>query len=154
MGTEFAFAGGVQTPGGHKAFTTRAPSWQRTYSALRALRRIPHVLVVDEEAAIPRFVRTILGQGARVFPATSAIDARRVLERGGIDVVVSDFELGIGENGAALLEDIQRRWPFVRRLLMSSGSPDVASLLEKGAIEHFLPKPIQPTDVLVAIFRE
>jgi two-component system response regulator HupR/HoxA len=77
------------------------------------------VLVVDDEPIIRATAFRILTRDprlSRLFMVGSAAEARKVLERELVDVVLCDDQMP-GERGRDFLEFVRERWPEVRRLL-------------------------------------
>jgi CheY-like chemotaxis protein len=84
------------------------------------------VLVVDDEEAIRRVARRLLERnGFRVWEATNAAEALRMLEAHGtdIDVVLSDHAMP-GGTGRELLATVAMRYPRLRTVLMSGFAGD------------------------------
>lgn len=79
----------------------------------------PTVLVVDDDGAMRRLVRTGLElEGLRVLEAGSLAQARAVLGES-VDGVVLDRQLTDGD-GLTLVPELQDRWPHVRIVVHSS----------------------------------
>lgn len=81
------------------------------------------ILLVDD---VPEFRHTLRKHlerrsGIDVIEAGSALAALTLLEAGGIDVVVSDYDMP-GMRGDQLLAEVLRRWPAVRRLMLTGWS--------------------------------
>lgn len=111
------------------------------------------VLCVDDEvnilAALKRVLRTA---GYLVVTASDGPQALARLEEMPIDVVVSDMRMP-GMDGAALLEQVQQRWPGVARLLLT-GHADMGSTvaaINRGRILRYLQKPWDEHELLGAI---
>lgn len=124
-------------------------------SGIRVVRRADpnsapkRLLVVDDEAAILRALAMFLRPRVGVVVASSADEARRVLEEQPIDVILSDYHIGRSDNGLVLLSEVQERWPSVRRLMMSAGArfrPGQA--FADGVVERFFAKPFHPEELL------
>ena len=83
------------------------------------------VLLVDDEARILSALRRVLrreGYGIRL--AEDAGGALAILESEPVDLVVSDYKMP-GASGTELLAIVRRRWPSVRRLLLSGWSREI-----------------------------
>ncbi len=80
------------------------------------------VLVVDDEPEIAALLRERLGsEGLTVETASSGRRALAALEAGGIDAVVSDLRMP-DMDGAALADEIGRRWPALEsRMVLITG---------------------------------
>lgn len=91
--------------------------------------RASAVLVVDDDPGVLLFLTRLLnrvlpaGELPPIETAANPAEARCILERldpeAGPWVVLSDFNMGTPENGIDLLEEIARRQPEARRVLMS-----------------------------------
>jgi DNA-binding NtrC family response regulator len=80
------------------------------------------ILITEDEYFIAADCADIVErQGHTVIMAASLADAVRALDAGGIDAVISDFNLGKGETGAQVFSHVNGRAPF---MLMSSYSPE------------------------------
>jgi signal transduction histidine kinase/CheY-like chemotaxis protein len=114
------------------------------------------ILVVDDERAVRELLVHILrGRGYHVLPATDATTALDVLENPAydVDLVVSDIVMP-GMSGTRLVEDIQRRWPSIKLLLVSGHSQGVALKPDSTArTVPLLGKPFLPAR-LEAIVRD
>lgn len=107
------------------------------------------VLLVDDDELQRCIVEAWLERRVEVVIATNAAAALGELERGPVDVVLTDDDLDDGLRGRELLAVVRERWPATRRLLMSGSS--VVSSHEDQAWEQFLPKPIDWTTLAAAL---
>jgi PAS domain S-box-containing protein len=113
------------------------------------------VLLVEDDPLVRGVaVRALQGGGYRVLVAGGSAEALELLagERRPLDLVVSDVVLP-GVNGRALAEELRRRQPGLRVLLVSGysrGLVDDSSKLDPGV--EFLAKPFTP-EVLLARVR-
>ena len=80
---------------------------------------------------------------ADVVGVASAAEAIERLEAEPFDLVLSDTELGSGHDGHWLLAEVERRWPAVRRCLMSGKSQETT--------HPFLLKPVSSIDLACVI---
>lgn len=109
------------------------------------------VLVVDDDPVTLTLVERTLGaKGYRVWTASSAPEARRLLEElaGAVDLVLTDIAMP-GGLGTDLARQIGSTQGWVRVLLMSSSSRK--ELLSRGvdvAPAHLIPKPFTPPELL------
>ena len=114
------------TPGEGAAFRVRLPG-SPVPDAVRPAAAAPvasfgRVLVVDDEPEIAALLAERLGaDGLTVQTASSGRRALATLEAGRIDAVVSDLRMP-DMDGAALAEEIGRRWPeLVGRIVLITG---------------------------------
>ncbi len=100
------------------------------------------VLIVDDEPALARAAaRTLRECDLDVHVTEDPIYALTLLADHHFDLVLSDYQMP-GIDGVDLLNEIRRRHPNVRRVLMSSAPPsDLAERLAAGEVEQFLAKP-------------
>ena len=124
--------------------TPRAPL-ERTAAA--------RILVVDDEPVLTRIAARVL-RGARytVHTAQNGADALQRYQRArDFDLVLLDATMP-GISGYEVLQEILRRDPQARVLVMSGYTGDMAphQLLSAGA-RRFLPKPFAPQELLHAV---
>jgi DNA-binding response OmpR family regulator len=104
----------------------------------------PHILLVEDDPdLIGVLVQVLEEAGYRVSAAAQRAEARALLRRGGIDLVVTDSALR-GGNGDDLAKAAQRRKVPV---IMISGEPGRIERLTGGGTP-FLPKPFRAADLL------
>jgi DNA-binding NtrC family response regulator len=77
------------------------------------------ILLVDDDQDIMEALALALRGPFIVQTARSAADATAILVERHIDVLVSDYDLGSGGSGKALLDYAAARFPSVRRILYS-----------------------------------
>jgi DNA-binding response OmpR family regulator len=83
------------------------------------------VLVVDDEPAIRLVCRVNLeAEGFRVQEAGSVSEARAVLERGGVDVLVLDVRLGV-TSGLVFLREVRREGHTQPAILLTGAADSV-----------------------------
>lgn len=104
----------------------------------------PHILLVEDDADLLGVLIQVLEEaGYRVSAATRRADARDLLRRGGIDLIVADSVLR-GGNGDDVAKAAGRRKVPV---IMISGEPERIERLAAGATP-FLPKPFRAAELL------
>ena len=101
------------------------------------------ILFVDDEPLIleglQRSLRPLRKQWSAAF-ATGGEEALAVLQREPFDVVVTDMRMP-GMDGAALLDEVTRRYPDTLRLVLS-GQSDLESVVKSAGVAHqYLSKP-------------
>jgi len=107
------------------------------------------ILFVDDEPnvlhGLQRMLRPMRDQWDMHFVG-GAVAALELLERQGVDVVVTDMRMP-GMDGVALLERLVERHPRIVRIVLS-GHAERESLMRAAAVAHqYLSKPCEP-DVL------
>ena len=134
--------------GGEEATWQTMGFFEELITANGELLSRPRVLVVDDEHLVLAGMRRLLTRVAEVAVAESPDAALRLLQVQPIDVVLSDYNMGPSGDGLALLEEVSRRWPRVKRILHTGKPPDAATAaLANGVIHEVLMKPA-PLDVL------
>ena len=102
------------------------------------------VLIVDDETAIRRFLRTALdAHGYEVHEAGTGVEALEVLQEleGKVDIVVSDVVMP-EMDGPTLLGELRKRQPDIKFVFVSGYAEDAfAKNLPADAQFGFLPKP-------------
>jgi two-component system cell cycle sensor histidine kinase/response regulator CckA len=105
-------------------------------------------LVVDDDATIRAFVRSILeSEGFQTLEAENGAEALgmvRMLD-GSVDLIVTDIEMP-GGSGLELSDGVRARFPSVRIIVMS-GYPEPAVRFD------FVPKPFSWADMRSALRR-
>ena len=116
------------------------------------LPRLPTVLVVDDEIRSQEALRRTLDEDFEVFTASDADEARGVLEREWIQIVLCDQRMP-GTSGVQLLREVRERWPDAVRIIISgyTDSEDIIAGINDGGIYQYLLKPWQPEQLLLTL---
>ena len=112
------------------------------------------VLVVDDDAAMQRAVKTIVARGGhRVLTADSAEDALVVLSEAQVDVVLLDIQM-TGMTGLELLAVLHRHRPDLIVVMMTAFAtvPTALRSIKEGAYD-FLTKPFESIDHVSNVVR-
>jgi len=110
----------------------------------------PIILVVEGDAALGRLLQRIFErEDFQVEQCAQAAEAKARLSKGGVDLVLADFELS-DQNGALLLAEVQDRYPLVKRVLMAASpdAPAVREAVSRGAAEALVLKPWNHAELL------
>ena len=112
-------------------------------------------LIVEDEFLIRMLLRDLLDEAG--FECEEAVDAEHavaLLNRGtwAPDLLVSDYNLGPGQNGMALSDTLLRRLPGLA-VIFVTGNPECFANRAFGVRERLLAKPFSP-DNLVRVARE
>lgn len=103
----------------------------------------PVVLIVDDEQEIlDSLRRTLRSEPYRVETTTSPLDALDRVERGGIDLLISDIDMP-ELSGIELVERVRRSRPEVVRLLLTGDASLESALaaINSGEVLRYLTKP-------------
>jgi signal transduction histidine kinase len=116
----------------------------------------PRVLLLDDEVRLLKALeRSLVSEGFRIWTASEPDAAFDILGQQPIDVVVSDYRMP-HTDGVTFLEEIRRRKPEARRVLLT-GQADINSLAEAinhGAIHRLFLKPWDHLDLVTALREE
>jgi len=102
----------------------------------------PKVLFVDDDERIVNALRALFRQDYQVFTATSGEAALEIVNRGGLQVVVSDQRMP-GLTGVELLRKVRESQPNAVRMLLT-GYADLQALvgsINEGEIFRYVKKP-------------
>ena len=125
---------------------------------LVSLRRLPAVLVVDDEVHSQEALRRTLEEDFEVFCASSAAEGMTILEReqpsAGIRIVLCDQRMP-GTTGVEFLKDVRLRWPDMVRIILSgyTDAEDIITGVNEAGIWQYLLKPWQPEQLLLTLQR-
>jgi two-component system response regulator HupR/HoxA len=123
-----------------------------------SLRKLPAVLVVDDEVRSQEALRRTLEEDFEVFCASGAAEGMAVLERemssAAIRIVLCDQRMP-GTTGVAFLKEVRLRWPDVVRIILSgyTDAEDIISGVNEAGIWQYLLKPWQPEQLLLTLQR-
>jgi two-component system response regulator HupR/HoxA len=112
------------------------------------------VLVVDDEPRVLDALEAILAAEFRVLRAESGEHALGLLPDTDVAVIVTDYRMP-GMTGIELLRRSQETTPDALRIVLTAYT-DVDSLMDAintGHIYHFVPKPWDPTELLLVVRR-
>ena len=112
-------------------------------------------LIVEDEFLIRMLLRDLLDEAG--FECEEAVDAEQAvaLLDGGTwvpDLLVSDYNLGPGQNGMALADTLLRRLPGLA-VVFITGNPECFANRAFGVRERLLAKPFSPNN-LMRVVRE
>jgi hypothetical protein len=110
------------------------------------------VLYVDDDAANRQAFSAAFRRNFVVRTASGMEEAWAWLNRGGLDVLITDQRMP-GVTGSELLHLVKDRFPTVRRMLMT-GFADVQAVIDavnRGGLTHYLSKPWDPGEVIRAV---
>jgi two-component system response regulator AtoC len=114
-----------------------------------------NVLIVDDEPGLRNGLTKLLGlQGYHTQEAASAAEARKILARAEVDLLLLDLRLG-QEDGVAFLRELKSEEPAIPVIIIT-GHGDVASAVEcmKAGASNYISKPIDHSLLLSILERE
>lgn len=110
------------------------------------------VLIVDDEKDfVEMFSLRLEQQGEKVSTSYSGIEALKVLEQGGIDVVMLDIRMP-GMDGIETLKQIKKLYPIVEVIMLTGhGSTETAvEGMKLGAFDYLM-KPADFEDIKIKL---
>lgn len=122
------------------------------------LRRLPAVLVVDDELRSQEALRRTLEEDFEVFCASNAIEAMEILEMeqstASIRIVLCDQRMP-EQTGVQFLKEVRSRWPDIVRIILSgyTDAEDIIAGVNEAGIWQYLLKPWQPEQLLLTLQR-
>lgn len=102
------------------------------------------ILIVDDEPGVLSAVmRCFLDSAYEVLTASSGSEGlERLQQNGGVDLVISDFRMP-GMNGVEFLQQVMKRWPDTKRVILSAytDAEILLAAVNEGRVHRFLTKP-------------
>ncbi len=112
----------------------------------------PRALIVDDEPALRRRVKQILGEiGCEVIEADDGVAATEELGRGAFDLVVTDLKMP-RMDGMELLREVKKGHPFLPVVMLTASGrvADAVSAMKAGATD-FVNKPFHSEELRDAL---
>jgi two-component system response regulator HupR/HoxA len=115
---------------------------------------LPTVLVIDDEVRSQEALRRTLEEDFEVFTASSAAEARTLMEGQSIQVVLTDQRMP-EVSGVEFLKEVRRTWPDTVRIIISgyTDSEDIIAGINEAGIYQYLLKPWHPEQLLLTLKR-
>jgi two-component system response regulator HupR/HoxA len=119
---------------------------------MNATLRLPTVLVVDDEVRSQDAMRRTLEEDFSVLTASGADDARQLLERHEVNVILCDQRMP-GLTGVLFLKEVREHWPDVVRIVISgyTDSEDIIAGINDAGIYQYILKPWVPDHLLATV---
>ena len=119
---------------------------------MSAVLDLPRVLVVDDEVRSQDAIRRTLDEDFTVLTASNADEARLLLERHEISVILCDQRMP-GETGVQFLREARERWPEAVRIVISgyADSEDIIAGVNEAGIFQYVLKPWVPDHLLQTV---
>lgn len=116
---------------------------------LSSLSSLSSVLVVDDETGSQDAIRRTLEEDFHVLTASSADEARILMERYEPAVILCDQRMP-GTSGVQFLKEVRERWPDVVRIVISgyTDSEDIIAGINDAGIYQYVLKPWMPDHLL------
>ncbi len=113
---------------------------------------LPTVLVVDDEVRSLDALRRTLDEDFTVFTASSADEARGLLERQPVSVILCDQRMP-GMTGVNFLRQVREQWPDTVRIVISgyTDSEDIIAGINEAGIYQYILKPWSPDHLLESV---
>lgn len=113
------------------------------------------ILFVDDEpnilAGLKRMLRSLRKEFDLQF-AENGKEALAIMESAEFDVVVSDMRMP-GLDGAQLLTEIQEKYPYSIRIMLTGQAQEESVLRTVGIVHQFLAKPCEPAHLKAVLLR-
>jgi two-component system, NtrC family, response regulator HupR/HoxA len=122
------------------------------------LRKLPAILVIDDEVRSQEALRRTLEEDFEVLCASSANEGIEILEKeqstAAVRIVLCDQRMP-GTTGVEFLKEVRTRWPDVVRIILSgyTDAEDIISGVNEAGIWQYLLKPWQPEQLLLTMQR-
>lgn len=116
------------------------------------LAELPVVLLVDDEVRSLDAMRRTLDEDFRILTASSAEDARELLGRQEVAVILCDQRMP-GLTGVAFLKEVRECWPDTVRIVISgyTDSEDIIAGINEAGIYQYILKPWVPDHLLQTV---
>ncbi|MGB4065519.1 MAG: sigma-54 dependent transcriptional regulator [Azonexus sp.] len=124
-------------------------------SSHSSLRRLPAILVVDDEVRSQEALRRTLEEDFEVLCASSADEGMEILLREqAVRIVLCDQRMP-GTTGVQFLKEVRTRWPDIVRIILSgyTDAEDIITGVNEAGIWQYLLKPWQPEQLLLTLQR-
>lgn len=113
---------------------------------------LPIVLIVDDETGSQDAIRRTLDEDFMVLTASSADEARSLIARHDLAVILCDQRMP-GTTGVQFLKEVREHWPDIVRIIISgyTDTEDIIAGINDAGIYKYLLKPWLPDHLLEAV---
>ncbi len=110
------------------------------------------ILVVDDEVRSQETLRRTLEEEYEVLTASSADEAREILERDWVHVILCDQRMP-GTSGVVFLKEVREKWPEIVRIIISgyTDTGDIIAGINEAGIYQYITKPWHPESLLLTV---
>ncbi len=114
---------------------------------------MPKILVVDDERGSRESMRLIFSRDYTVLPAATAAEARTILAREQVDLILLDVIMP-GQSGIDMLRQIHADYPEMPVIMVSASTstPPVVEAIREGALD-FVNKPFDVENIRYVVRR-
>jgi two-component system alkaline phosphatase synthesis response regulator PhoP len=113
----------------------------------------PRILLVDDDEALRRLLRTTLDEGFEIAEAENGQRGLELLDSFRPDLLVLDWKMP-GAWGSEVLDEVRRKRPDLPVVVLTAESkPQHRHLAEQLGADAFLTKPFSPLELLAAVER-
>jgi CheY-like chemotaxis protein len=112
------------------------------------------LLVDDDEKWLKILTRWFQGTPYKCHFASGGMEALEILEKGGIDIIISDMSMPL-MSGGELMKIVRDRYPDISRVIMS-GKFEVMSTIDainQGHISQYIVKPCKNKDLKLVVYK-
>jgi DNA-binding NtrC family response regulator len=110
------------------------------------------ILLIDDEATLAEHLRLELGSALRVIHAQNIGEAVGAFADNDIGIVLTDTRVGDVDT-TAMLRMLKQQHPGIVTVVYTAGTDagEVVSLINQGQIFRFIPKPVKPAVLALAV---
>lgn len=110
------------------------------------------ILLIDDEATLAEHLEQELGSALKVIHARNIGEAVAAFDDNDIGIVLSDTRVANADT-TALLRLLKQQHPAIVTVVYTAGTDagEVVSLINQGQIFRFIPKPVKPGVLVLAI---
>lgn len=110
------------------------------------------ILLIDDEPTLAEHLRQELGSALRVIHARNIGEAIGAFADDDIGIVLSDTRVA-GDDTTAMLRMLKQQHPGIVTVVYTAGTDagEVVSLINQGQIFRFIPKPVKPAVLALAV---
>jgi len=112
----------------------------------------PCILIVDDEIRSLEALKRNLATEFEILLATSVAEARRLLEREPVRIIMCDQRMP-DMTGVEFLREVRDTWPDVIRIIISGYTDpgDIITAINEAGIYHYVTKPWHPEKLILTL---